>query len=220
MTTRAVEHHLRFPGQYFDAETGVHYNYFRDYDPSIGRYIQSDPIGLAGGINTYTYVANNPLNLIDPEGLLFGGLIDAGESYGDSAAQHWADSAVQSGNPLYHIPGALAALWTPNTSDPTAATLACGAGIARYLARPFWQYYPAENPAYNSPWLTRGWGWKPPYAGPAAAEKLSLPPYNPATGVRPINPLWWQPVRGPRPSDPANGQPGGGPEYVRGWRWP
>ena len=46
---------LRFPGQYYDAETGLHYNYFRDYDPSVGRYVESDPIGLEGGSNTYRY---------------------------------------------------------------------------------------------------------------------------------------------------------------------
>ena len=49
----------------FDQETNLHYNYFRDYDPSIGRYIQSDPIGLSGGINTYLYAADS-LTQIDP----------------------------------------------------------------------------------------------------------------------------------------------------------
>lgn len=61
---------LRFPGQYFDSETGLHYNYFRDYNPATGRYIQSDPIGLRGGINTYNYVESNPLISYDSEGLI------------------------------------------------------------------------------------------------------------------------------------------------------
>jgi RHS repeat-associated protein len=64
-------YNLRFPGQYFDEETGLHYNYFRDYDPSTGRYIQSDPIGLEGGANTYGYVAANPMNLFDIFGLKY-----------------------------------------------------------------------------------------------------------------------------------------------------
>ncbi len=64
-----VVNNLRFPGQYFDTETGLHYNYFRYYDPSIGRYLTNDPIGLFGGINLFTYVRNNPLRLIDPFGL-------------------------------------------------------------------------------------------------------------------------------------------------------
>lgn len=64
------ENNLWYSGQYFDKETGLFYNYFRDYDSAIGGYKQSDLIGLKGGLNTYNYVAANPLRSVDPLGLV------------------------------------------------------------------------------------------------------------------------------------------------------
>ncbi len=76
---------LRFPGQYYDAETGTHYNYHRDYDPQMGRYTQVDPLGVAGGLNVYAYVGNDPVRMIDPLGLVECGWWNQNCSFGDPA---------------------------------------------------------------------------------------------------------------------------------------
>jgi RHS repeat-associated protein len=65
-----LAYNLRFPGQYYQAETGLNQNYFRDYDSAVGRYVESDPIGLKGGINTYGYVGGNPIGSVDSMGLV------------------------------------------------------------------------------------------------------------------------------------------------------
>src|SRR5260221_12342594 len=63
------EFSLRFPRQYADKETNLNYNYFRDYDPALGRYEQSDPMGLKAGVNTFAYVSARPLLAVDSRGL-------------------------------------------------------------------------------------------------------------------------------------------------------
>ncbi len=65
-----VENNLRFPGQYFDSETGLHYNMWRYYDPEMGRFLRKDPVGLRGGVNLFLYALNNSVNNEDPFGLI------------------------------------------------------------------------------------------------------------------------------------------------------
>jgi RHS repeat-associated protein len=64
-----VMNNLRFPGQYYDQEIGLHYNWHRFYDPGTGRYVTEDRIGLLGGLNLFNYARNNPVNFIDSLGL-------------------------------------------------------------------------------------------------------------------------------------------------------
>jgi hypothetical protein len=133
---------------------------------------------------------------------------------GEAAVEHYVTQENATGNPLYRIPGAAAALWTPSTAPYTSMLIGVGSGLGRWSARPFWQYYPAGTRGYRSTWLTRGNGWSPPYqTGSEAASALSLPAYNPGTAVRAVQPNWYEFIRGPRVSEP---QPTFGPHAVGG----
>ncbi|SFO31626.1 RHS repeat-associated core domain-containing protein [Pseudomonas syringae] len=88
LVVNEVEQNLRFQGQYFDAETGLHYNTFRYYDPEIGRFITQDPIGLSGGTNLYLHTFS-PNNWIDPLGWCSTKLgNNMGAKPGDGMANH------------------------------------------------------------------------------------------------------------------------------------
>lgn len=88
----------RFPGQQFDPVTTLHYNYFRDYDPAIGRYLESDPIGLAGGMNTYAYSEDSPFTYVDRDGRDATIIVTRDHSFGNHAAMCINDNHCNNSN--------------------------------------------------------------------------------------------------------------------------
>ena len=108
VTSTPTALNLRFPGQYFDTETGLSYNYFRSYQPTQGRYPQPDPIGLDGGWNRFAYVDSNPLADVDPLGLQ-SNKINRFDSiplgHGGGGAGGMPNFAVSPGGTVFPIPG-------------------------------------------------------------------------------------------------------------------
>ena len=162
---------MRFPGQRYDASTGLSYNYFRDYDPQIGRYLQSDPIGQAGGPSTYGYVAGNPMTQIDPLGLAKMNLFPEDKSAGSAwdSFNRLPDSEDECligghGSPFAlagHSPTALALLikQSAECKDKRIILYACNTGVwpdekgkapyGRNLAKASGQWVAAPD----------NWGW-------------------------------------------------------------
>jgi len=129
ISNTGITQNLRFPGQYFDAETSLHYNMQRYYEPSLGRYLQSDPIGLAGGVNTYTYVNNNPLRWIDPKGL---------------------DSQSPT---TYTFPSSPLTLPLPNTNDPRWIGSPANQALANSVTQACKTAYKAVTGMFSSPYI-------------------------------------------------------------------
>ncbi len=163
-TNPAISFNLRYPGQYFDEESNLNYNYFRSYSPGTGRYSQPDPIGLEGGLNRYLYAGANPFQYTDPYGLnplvgaVNGGRIGA---LGGSAL-----------GPLGTVVGGL------------GGALA-GAGIGWYATGPMWNETKGPNNAPPIPPTSggspgKGWEWK----GTGSPESGRGNWVNPETGQK------------------------------------
>jgi RHS repeat-associated protein len=153
--TGTITQNLRFPGQYFDAESTFYHNGYRDYASNLGRYLQSDPVGVAGGLNTYRYTDDNPVNFADPSGrcpwciaAVIGGVAGGLGLYANNPHASWLDYAKAIGA------GALFGATGGVLGESIAAGIA-GGGLAGALGDAIGQKIAADS--QNREFCLNGW---------------------------------------------------------------
>jgi len=151
----AITNNVRFPGQYQDLGTYFYYNINRDYFPGLGRYIEADPIGLAGGMNPYLYAKGNPTTFIDPLGLFVGPLTQVAKAVQVTTNVVGAGGGPE--NPYADIAGAVAGLVTLTLSGDTPDPNGQG-GSSDRTCHPLYVVRGGEAKAID---LEKGTFWSP-----------------------------------------------------------
>lgn len=156
--TGSVTQNLRLPGQYADSETGFNYNGFRDYMPNVGRYLEADPIGLAGGSdNLYTYAVANPFRLIDKTGLIIVavGATSGGSAYGGASGSGGVVFDTSNGNYARYETSAYGATGAPGL--PLSSSLSAYANVTLQILGNLNVDAPASTiDAYAGPFINGG----------------------------------------------------------------
>jgi RHS repeat-associated protein len=140
---RTVAYNLRFAGQVFDGEAGLHQNMARDYDPAAGRYVESDPLGLKAGINTYAYVGSNSVSFNDPTGLSAGTIQCDGNN--DYDRTNKKGPATQ--NALRRMSGNILRIGNSDLATIPVVTRSEGTALETLMTLPSESLYASQNAA-------------------------------------------------------------------------